>query len=83
MLKFKNNKLIECSEEDFQFIERVLDRSSCIASAVSQIRTYLLRGDLKWNEPRSYSTNLVSEIALNAVMAVKYKYKYLKVVKGD
>ena len=80
MLIFKRNKLVECTEEEFKFIERVLDRSSCIVSAVSQIRTYMLRGDLEWNEPKFYSTNLVSELATNAVMAVKNKYKYLKVV---
>ena len=83
MLKFKKNKLVECTEEEFKFLERIVERSSCMASAASQIRTYLLRGDLKWNEPKGYySTNLVSEIALNAAMAVKYKYKYLKVTKG-
>ena len=79
MLIFKKNKLVECTEEEFKFLERIVERSSCISSATAQIRTYMLRGDLKWNEPKIYSTNLVSELALNAVMAVKCKYKYLKV----
>ena len=83
MLIFKKSKLVECSEKEFEFIERILQSSSCIAEAASRIRTHILRGDLEWNEPKVYSTNYVSDLALNAVMAVRYKYKYLKVSKEE
>lgn len=83
MLIFKKNKLVECTEEEFSEMKKVVQGASCMASAAVLIRERMLRGILEWNEPKSYSTNLVSELALNAAMAVKYKYKYLKVTKGE
>ena len=82
MLKFKKNKLVECTEEEFETLARIVESSSCMSSAASRIRTLMLRGDLAWNEPKVYSTNYVSELAMNAAMAVKCKYKYLKVKKA-
>ncbi len=84
MLKFKKNKLVECTEEEFEYLSKIVESSSCMASAASRIKFAILHNVLKWHVPGNRaSTTEIAEMSLNAAMAVKYKYKYLKVTKGE
>ena len=80
-MKFKNFKPVECSREEFDFVKRLCATCSCLESAVSIVRTALIRGDIKWKcETKTITTTQVQDMAFYTVQAVKNNYKYLKVV---
>lgn len=83
MLKFKKNKLVECTEEEFRYIEYIIQNTSCLHAAAIHTRVRFDESILELPKSKEcYSNDLLFEMAYNAVMAVKYKYKYLKVTKG-
>lgn len=79
-MKFKKSKPIECTREEFELVKGICDKSSCSESAVSIVRTYLIKGLIKWNtETRTITTTQVQDMAYNTVKAVMNNYKYLTI----
>lgn len=81
-MKFKKLKPVECTRDEFDLVKSICDNCSCLAAAVSIVRTHLIRGSIEWEvETRTITTTQVQEIAYNTVQAVMNNYKYLKVAE--
>lgn len=81
-MKFKKLKPIECTREEFELVKSICDKSSCLAAAVSIVRTALIRGSIEWKcETRTITTTQVQDMAYNTVQAVMNNYKYLKIAE--
>lgn len=83
MLKFKNSKLVECNQKEFDEIKSIYDNSSCFANAQAITYVLLVNGKLQYKTKENckyLSTTVVRDMAFNALMAVVDKYKYLKIV---
>lgn len=83
MLKFKNSKLVECTQKEFDKIKSIYDHSSCFAGAQAITYVLLVSGQLQYKTKENckyLSTTVVKDMAFNVLMAVVNKYKYLKVV---
>lgn len=81
-MKFKKLKPVECTREEFELVKSICEKSSCVAAAVSIVRTALIRGSIKWKcETRTITTTQVQDMAYNTVQAVINNYKYLKIAE--
>lgn len=81
MLVFKKEKLVECSQEEFEQIEHLYKRSSCFAVACDILYCRMVEFKIDFKaEKRIFTTTQIKDMAHNALMAVAHKYKYLKVV---
>ena len=79
-MKFKNLKPVECTREEFELVKNIVEESSCLAAAVSIVRTALIRGSIEWEcETKIITTTQVQDMAYNTVQAVWNGYKYLKI----
>lgn len=81
-MKFKKLKPVECTREEFETVKNIIDKSCCLASAVSIVRTALIRRSIEWEcETRYITTTQVQDMAYNTVQAVMNNYKYLKIAE--
>ena len=81
-MKFnKAFKPIECTRTEFNTVRVLIEDCSCLNSAVSIVRTYLIRGLIEWKlDIRRITTSQIEEMAFFTVQAVRNNYKYLKVI---
>ena len=81
-MKFKKLKPVECTRDEFELVKSICGKSSCMAAAVSIVRTYLIKGLIEWKvETRTITTTQAQEMAYNTVQAVMNNYKYLKIAE--
>lgn len=64
-MKFKNNKCIEITQNEYNYIKYLISASTCLADAVRKTMEYLKTD----NEDKAF----------NLVMAVENGYKYMKI----
>lgn len=80
-MKFKKLKLVECTREEYDLIQGVLQRI-CFAGATDYLFKRIATGTISWQaEKRSVSSVEAREMAYNAVQAVANGYKYLKIAE--
>ena len=80
-MKFKNGKLIECSNGEYAYITKVYNNSSCLAVAIDNLRDYI-ESKLYELGCKYPSNAFIKTVSFNVLSAVINNYKYLKVVNG-
>lgn len=65
-MKFKNNKCIEITQNEYNHIKYLISASTCLSDVVRKTMEYLKTD----NEDKAF----------NLVMAVENGYKYMKIV---
>lgn len=80
MLVFKKEKLVECTQAEFEKIEGIYKAATCLNDAVNRLYVDMVYFRMQYKaESKSVSTTVLKNMAYNAVSAVANKYKYLKV----